>query len=235
MIRIFLLLLTAVSVSLAWAEAAKRLSCEKTDTLSGNEQCIYEVVGQKINDPQEKTKLYAMSSMPYALCSSAICLIDKKNPGLAKCRCHVFGLSDGEASWRHASVGPYDFSESKEARKDDQTESVTSNFSFANYNHASEIKSRECKFKQARSWANCFGVRCRIVNNTNSNKTHADCNCPIVKTESFISMGPKTANQCTLPSGRVWSAATKDQGNNDFAVMQDMYQKYYPSAPVRQK
>jgi len=224
------ILVILFAISSAWAVAPKRISCQKTGKHEGNTQCDYKVVGQKINDPTSVTKLYGMSNMPYALCSSAACKVDKNSPGLAECTCKVFGLNDKEAKWRKASVGPHTYSKSKAVKSKHKLVSVTSNFSFANINNKSQMTSRNCKFTKPANWANCFGVRCRI--NAGGKEVTATCNCPVAKTAEFVSMGPKSKGECGLPDGKVWSAATSQQGKNDFAVIQDMYKQYYPASPM---
>lgn len=234
MTRILLIAAVCIfSFANVWAQTPERISCEQTGKHEGNHECVYNVVGQKINNPKSETRLYGMSNMPYALCSSAKCTIDKANkPGLATCKCKVFGLNDDEDAWRKASVGPYNFAKSRAVKTHHQLVSVTSNFSFANVDTRAEVKSHNCRFSEPTGWANCFGVRCRVDKNPVDEGLFATCNCPVVKSDEFISMGPENLNQCQLPDGKVWSAATARQGENDFGVIEDMYKQFYPDAPV---
>lgn len=227
--RIVLGLMLSVVVNYAWAEEAKKLSCKQTK--GNNTQCTYEVIGQKINDPEEESELYAMSNMPYALCSSAVCIVDEDKPGLAKCICHVYGYQNKHSKWQAASVGPYTYAQSKPAKRKHELYSVTSNFSFANLADKSQMQSRTCRFKEPTEWANCFGARCRVKQIKDGHYI-ADCRCPVVKTNTFISMGPKNQKQCRLPKKHIWSAATEQQGKNDFAVIMDTYKHFYPGSPM---
>lgn len=210
----------AITMNSTWAQT-KRIECKKTGNDTGNTQCVYDVSN---NGTQEK--LYAMSKMPYALCSKAKCMVSSTDVHTAICYCPVFGFTE---DWQGVSVGPHDYQISQPVKKNEKWVSVVSNFSFAN--SESKLKQPEtCQFAHETAWANCFGVRCQIHSTGNNGDMMATCQCPIIKTKSFISMGPENPGQCGLLGNEVWSAATATTGANNNDVMQDMYKHYYPES-----
>lgn len=225
-----ILFITLFGYAHASEQTAKQLAC--MDTEHGNTQCSYEVKGQEIDQPDSTSIVYAMSSMPYALCSSAVCTVSDDHPDSARCVCKVYGRYQQQNTWRKASVGPLDYAASRPEFLDGQLSTVISNFSFANFSRSNKPNQTICKSKKPLSWANCFGVRCHIVTGSNGNATIATCDCPISQTKEFASTGPKSQHACKLPKGKVWSGATEQQGDNDMAVMQDMYKLYYPDHSI---
>lgn len=223
-----LIFLMVASVYAAEKSVAKK-SCAQAG--EGNTQCVFEVTGQKIDAPDAVSQLYGTSSMPYALCSSALCQIDKTNPDTSTCVCRVFGNAKEDSAWRNASVGPLGYDKSKPDIANGELAGVTSNFSFANFESKSTISPRMCSFEQPTAWANCFGAHCIVSKNENS-ELIATCDCPVVKTTAFVSMGPIEANHCIQPEGKVWSAATIVQNDNGFAVVEEMYKQFYPNSAI---
>lgn len=224
-----LILLSTHAVA-APKQIANKLAC--VDTENGNRQCTYEVKGQEIGQPDSTSNLYGMSSMAYALCSSSVCNISKNDADKAKCVCNVYGTYQQPDNWRKASVGPLDYQSSQPEFHDGLLTSVTSNFSFANTSRSNKPRKQVCKSKKPLSWANCFGVRCHIISGVNSITPLAVCDCPVVKTNQFISTGPHSKSACKLPEQKIWSGATSQQGDNDMAVIKDMYQAYYPDQAI---
>ena len=223
------ILLSSATIA-ATNEIASKIAC--METAGNNSQCTYEVTGQEIDQPDTKSLLYGMSSMPYALCSTAVCTVNPDNHDTARCVCKVYGLSQQPDNWRKASVGPDNFVTTQPEFIDGQLSIVTSNFSFASSARSNMPRKQICKSKKILPWANCFGVRCHIVTGSNKYQPLATCDCPIVATTSFISMGPASRSACKLPKGKVWSGTTEQQGDNDEAVLKDIYQVYYPEHSI---
>lgn len=223
-------LMTLSGYAVAGTQTAKQISCKDTDW--GNIQCTYEVKGQEVGSPDATSELYGMTSMPYALCSSAVCKVREDAPNSARCICKVYGLNRHKDSWRKASVGPRDYLASQPEYIDGHVYTVTSNFSFANFARSKKPRKRVCKSSKELSWANCFGVRCEMVSGSNMHERLASCDCPIMQSKAFISMGPTSRYACKLPVGKVWSGATAQQGDNDKAVIKAIYNIYYPNQSI---
>ena len=60
-----------------------------------------------------------------------------------------------------------------------------------------------------------------------ANGKTASCQCPVVKSKSFVSVGPEFKSDCQLPAGQIWSAATKTQDENNSSIMSDFYEKNF--------
>ncbi len=92
----------------------------------------------------------------------------------------------------------------------------------ANINR-SLVPQTTCSFDEETHWANCFGVRCNVLFNNTTSKFEAVCQCPLVKREKFISIGPKNKGNCSKGSDKVWSAATGQQGTNNNYIIKELY------------
>jgi len=214
---LFILIFTSTAL---FAAPPQKLGC-KAIGQNNNQLCVFNATGESMKNPSTIIKLYATSSMPYALCSKAKCAIDKKNPKMATCLCHAY-----TTGWQSASVGPKPFKESKPTIKNNTITHVTSNFSFANTTPKQKASQTACSYSKPMPWANCYGARCKVKEI--KGVLRAFCQCPIVKTKSFVSIGPKSKKQCHLKSALIWSAATPSQGSNDMSIMKTMYSTYYP-------
>ena len=93
----------------------------------------------------------------------------------------------------------------------------------ANIKNRDDIPQTTCRSKNPTPWANCFGVRCSVK--YSNGKPEAVCECPIVKTKKFISIGPKDKGECQKAPHQIWSAATKNQGENNNYIMTEIYKK----------
>ncbi|HTM64106.1 MAG TPA: hypothetical protein VL360_06350 [Gammaproteobacteria bacterium] len=217
------LALFSSAVAAITASSVTKISCGNVTT--SNIQCKFQVKGQELNKPDSVSYLYGITNMPYALCSTAICDVSKSQPDMASCTCKVFGISSGMLDKDSTSVGPHEYSTSQPEVKDGQLQSVTSNFSFANVGGNTSSHKGVCKSDQPLAWANCFGIRCK-VSDQKGQAAKAVCECPIIKTKEFISIGPQNEADCKLPEGKVWSGATNQQGENDKAVIESMYQAF---------
>lgn len=227
------LLMASASIS----ATPKQLQCKTVSQNPNNIQCAYQVKGQQINNPSSISKLYAMTNMPYALCSKARCKMKSTHSDYAKCICAIYGIQTKgkKASWQAASVGPKIFYRSRASIRRNKLHKVTSNFSMANAKNFGKNAHATCQFSKPMPWANCFGIKCKVKYLQKNGKSipMAKCRCPVVKTKRFISIGPKNTAQCKTSDGIIWSAATSGQGDNDAGVMKDMYRRYYPgSAPT---
>ena len=184
----------------------------------------YEVSGEDLKDPKATSHLYGMTNLPYALCSKALCTIDKNNPDKATCVCPIFGLK-GDKNWQKASVGPKNLKGTQPTLKNGKLETVVSNYSMANIKNRNDIPQTTCLFKKPTPWANCFGVRCKVRFNKDTSKLEAVCECPLVKSKKIVSIGPKDTADCQKDPNQAWSAATKDQGQNNNYIMTEIYKK----------
>ena len=185
---------------------------------------IYTYEVPDAQDPTKKASLYAMSNLPHALCSKALCTVDPNNPDKATCVCPIYGLQ-GDHKWQKASVGPHNIKETHPTTsKSGKLEAVTSNYSMANVKSHKKAQIT-CDFEKPTPWANCFGVRCRVEYNKKG-LPHAICECPIVKTKKFVSIGPKNKDQCVTETDKIWSAAMSNQGPNNNFIMNAMYKKF---------
>lgn len=210
-------ILTLLLFNGAWALTPEKISCKK---IGNNTECVYKVAGQDIDNSKAMSKLYLNTNMPYALCASAKCTISKKDPNKAHCQCLVYGLQSENDSWQNASVGPLPYDAAKPIRSNNKISVLTSTYSMANVVNFSQGNVTACTSSNKIAWANCFGAKCQI----NQYGTSALCECPVVSTTSFVSVGPKSVAECNLPSGQVWSAATITQNANNHFIMRSYYQ-----------
>ncbi len=212
------------------AELNKHQDQAQTPKLLGYKQIgdkivyTYEVSGEDINDPKATSNLYGMTNVPYALCSKALCTIDKNNPGKATCVCPIYGLKD-DKNWQKASVGPKNLMRTKPTRENGILKTVVSNYSMANIKNRNDIPQTTCLFNKPTPWANCFGVRCKVRFNKDTSKLEAVCECPLVKSKKIVSIGPKNTADCQKNPNQAWSAATKSQGQNNNYIMTAIYMK----------
>lgn len=187
-----------------------------------------------MHKPNAPSKLFINTNMPYALCSDISCNIDIKNPKNAICHCPVYGVGKQELAWQKASVGAYNYQESTlKINQNKQVGIIRSNFSLANRSSEASFKNVTCQFNKPAAWANCFGSRCSVnyqQKNGIVSKT-ARCVCPILRTNSFVSLGPKSKSECQLPKNKLWSAATKTQAKNYINVIKITYNHFYPNSP----
>ncbi len=194
------------------AVAPKLLYCEKAGDQT---ECVYQVTGENISHPQEPSMLYRLKNVPFALCSKAKC--KKINSKTAHCICHTYGLK-GDDKRERISVGPQNLKATQPARaKDGKLKTVISNFSLANIKHGQKIPHTTCRFKKPTGWANCYGASCKVQ--YGNGRPKAICECPIVKTKIFTSIGPKNTGQCRTKSDEIWSAATIGQDKNNKAIV----------------
>jgi hypothetical protein len=218
--KLFLIQIVSLSLSLllfnfAWAKTPEKMSCKKT---GNNTECVYKVTGQDITDPKAVSELYLNTNMPYALCASSKCNVNQKDPSMAQCPCPIYGLSSESDSWQSASVGPSAYDAEKPKLVGNKISELTSAYSSAalvDFNESNYATT--CTSSSKTAWANCYGAKCRVTNNG----TKALCDCPLVSTTTFVSVGPKNVAQCNLPQGQVWSSATvKQDANNTFIIRQ---------------
>ena len=215
------LLSASVTVGNVYSRKLERPKLIATLPSEKNSEYIYEVSGEDIQDPEATSNLYGETSLPYALCSKALCTIDETT-GKATCVCPIYGLK-GDKNWQKASVGPKDLKDTQPTVKNGRLETVVSNYSMANIKDRQNVPQTTCRFKKPTRWANCFGVRCKVT--YNNGKPKAICECPMVKTKEFVSIGPKGKSECQKAPNQVWSAATKNQGQNNNYIMTEMYKK----------
>jgi len=136
-------------------------------------------------------KLYGYNDMPYALCSKAKCVIDKKHPNKAICNCPIINTKDTISS---VSLGLNDRKKSRPAYDTNgNMVKVTSTFSMMNvFDFKNQLKTLDditvCKYKQSHSYTDCFGVICEV---DKQNALNAVCSCPIKRAESFVSVAGK--------------------------------------------
>lgn len=143
---------------------------------------------------------YAANSTPisceqnYALCTSAQCIPDPRNPQLAICHCsHQQGASLGYSNC--ATRKPY--------TDPNKVLHLTSTFSLADV--LSHKKGMQC---DAGPWTNCLDQPC-TVNPMNPQETI--CSCLIVTEGKFFTMGGD-CNKSTCSTG-FWSAALASQAD----------------------
>ncbi len=189
--------------------------------IGDNIEYTYAVSGENIEDPKALSNLYGQNNLPYALCSKALCTINK-GTGKATCVCPIYGL-ERDKKWQRASVGPKNFENTAPTVHAGRLATVVSNFSMANIKNRNNIPQTTCSFKKPTPWANCFGVRCTV--RYNNGKPEAICSCPLVTTKKLVSIGPKGKNQCDKGPSQAWSAASKDQGKNNNYIMTEIYKK----------
>jgi hypothetical protein len=128
----------------------------------------------------------------YALCTSAPCVPDPANKTHANCLCDVL---------KGNSVGYTTCAERKTMTTGDKISQIVSTFSFAQF---ATKKFVSCK--AGLPWTNCVDSPCTIAG---SDPTHAVCNCPIVNTEAFFTLG----GDCNTAScNNLWSGATPAMG-----------------------
>lgn len=164
------------------------------------------------------TKYYAFVNLPYALCSKALCSLDK-DKSMATCECTVYGVPrfDGKES---ISVGPKPFSQAAPASQQNKLTEVVSNYSFANI----DLKNKHhmhCSFPKPMMWANCYGVKCEVY--YAGPKPYARCHCPVASSTDFVSSGPKSSKKCYKGDYQIWSAADIEAGKDNAAIMNTMY------------
>ena len=212
-----LLCASAVAGNL-YSRTPKLLGSQK---IGNNIEYTYAVSGKNIEDPKALSNLYGQTNLPYALCSKALCTINKST-GKATCVCPIYGL-ERDKSWQRASVGPKNFENTAPTVHAGRLATVVSNYSMANIRNRNNIPQTTCRFKKPTPWANCFGVRCTV--RYNNGKPEAVCSCPLVQTKKLVSIGPKGKNQCEKGPNQAWSAATNDQGKNNNYIMTEIYKK----------
>lgn len=127
----------------------------------------------------------------YALCTSAPCTLDPADKTHAKCLCDVL---------KGNSVGYATCEQRKPVTTKDKAQ-ITSTFSFTQF---ATKKSLSCK--AGLPWTNCVDSPCEVVP---GDPTHAVCNCPIVNTGAFFTLG----GNCDAAScNTLWSGATLAMG-----------------------
>ena len=212
----------------ALALQSQKISCHKVSRAGAGIECVFRVSGEKSDDPSQFSALYATTKMPYALCSKALCTVDQKNKHLAKCGCPIYGVNKDAPLWQRISVGPKPHHLSAPTGQRSHLVTVTSNFSMANLTNRAEPHQVTCRGKKPLSWANCFGVRCKVSYQKEAGRSVpvANCQCPVVKTSAFISMGPADTRACQVSSAKIWSAATAAQGHNNNAIMTKITHEY---------
>lgn len=217
------LLLSTASLSFAGAIQTKLLDCKATNK-HGNMQCTYLSTGSN-RQGKVSMHLYAQTTMPYALCSKALCRIDHKKRNMSICTCPVYGHA-----WQGASVGPKSYKDSKPTMQKGHLKTVTSNFSMANLKKMG-TKPITCKANYKQPWANCFGVRCQVTYVHKGKKLvpQARCVCPVSRSKALISVGPGSTKQCNEGAyrGKIWSAALPSQGQSNGVIIPEMYKKYF--------
>lgn len=197
---------------------AFNIQCQKIDNTN---------VKQCISTGKKATKLFGITNMPYALCSKALCTLDKKHPHHARCVCELYKNKQG---WKSLSISPTNYTKSKPTfDKQHHLTTVQSNFSMVNIATSPNKNGIMCRFKKPSPWANCFGVRCTV---TGSNT--ATCLCPIVKNKTFSITGPGTTKKCLTKANHVWSATTLSNTSTNSEFVTALYQKLYPHSPVNQ-
>ncbi|MBT4855966.1 hypothetical protein HOM50_00140 [bacterium] len=174
------------------------------------------------------SKLYAMDNVPYALCSKALCTIDPNNPKMSICICPIYGLKTDPA-WQRISVGPKSLKQTQPTySQNGQLKTVVSNYSIANttpdVKHDLSAPATACLFKTKTPWANCFGIRCKVQYQADGSP-QAICQCPLVKSSTFVSVGPKNTSECQQPSDKAWSAASTGQGPDNNYILREVYKK----------
>ena len=98
----------SLTVGILHSRTPKLLSHQRIgDTI----QYTYEVSGEDSDNPEATSHLYGQTNVPYALCSKALCTIDKRT-GTATCVCPIYGL-EGDKDWQKASVGPKNLRETQ--------------------------------------------------------------------------------------------------------------------------
>lgn len=217
------LMLSTISLSYAASITTKLMSCKSTGN-GGNQQCAYLSTGSNAQG-KVNMHLYAQTTMPYALCSKALCSIDPQNAKMSICTCPVYGHD-----WRGASVGPKPYKASKPTMRKGKLTTVTSNFSMANLKNMS-TKPITCKANYKQPWANCFGIRCQVTYVHKGKKIvpQASCTCPVAASTSLISVGPTSTSECNKGAyqGKVWSAALPSQGQSNGVIIPAVYKKYF--------
>lgn len=130
----------------------------------------------------------------YALCTSAQCIPDPRNPKYAICTCTVHtGNSMGFSSCQFRKPVTYQ----------DNVIHLISTFSLNDY---PAKKSMQCK--SGASWSNCLDQPCTI---NPLNPQQAICSCPIINNGEFVTFGGD-CNTDTCNTG-FWSAALVSQSN----------------------
>ncbi len=208
--------------------------CQPVGKNNKTQQCVYHVKGESIANPQMTSKLYAITAMSYALCSKALCTVDRNNDKYANCSCPVYLTVKGKTNWQNASVGPKPYELAKPTLIKGRLKTVTSTFSMANLKEPNHPHQVACQFQQKMPWANCFGVKCNVTYAKAGDKTiaTANCHCPIVKTKQFASMGPANKRKCYIAANQIWSAATAEQGSHNTAIIKEIYQRFYKKLVV---
>ena len=191
---------------------------------------IQSIDGQKVYTYQKSgsSNLYAMDNVPYALCSKALCTIDPNNPDMSTCTCPIYGLKNDPA-WQKISVGPKDLKATQPTySQSGKLKTVVSNYSIANttpaVKHDLSAPATSCLFKCKTPWANCFGIRCKVKYQADGSP-QAICQCPLVKSNTFVSVGPKNTSECEQPSNKAWSAASTGQGPDNNYILRKVYKK----------
>ncbi len=159
---------------------------------------------------------YGFNNMPYALCVAVSCDFA---PGstVASCNCPVMN----ESGWMSTSLSPTNYSSAQPTSNLlESLQTVQSNYSQAN----DPPPATTCTFDTPHPWANCFGTRCSVF----SDGTQANCQCPVVYSNSFHfqSIG---GTKCDTSESQIWS------GNNNtynYDEMVLLYQTLYPDAPI---
>ena len=215
------------SVAASTFAASFKVTCNTISTHPKRVECIYQF---------DNESLYANTNSPYALCSESLCTTTT-NTAIALCICPVYGMNENDLSWKNASVGPKNFSNSKPKTKNSQLISVVSNFSLANFTKVDRKDLTTCQFNQSTPWANCFGTRCNIHYRKQGGKATAVavCLCPIVKSAVFAASGPSSSQQCSTAPHRVWSAIDIKHTKNIGVSILNVYQQYYPHSPLTQR
>jgi hypothetical protein len=129
-----------------------------------------------------------LCNQTYALCTTAPCEVSKTDPTIAECRCVVQnGYSIGSAPCNERAQS------GSKLISTFSTQNVTTGF-----------YTMSCP--DGAPWANCYNMVCTI---DSLNPAQALCQCPIVKTGEFFTLGGGCdTSTCTSV---IWSAATPDQ------------------------
>ncbi|UTW42625.1 hypothetical protein KFE69_00300 [bacterium SCSIO 12844] len=177
--------------------------------------------------------VYAITNMPYALCSKALCTLTNDGK-FANCKCELENYPNG---WKSLSLSPTSYTSAKPTMDEKgNLQSVQSNYSMANITNFSQSANHQCKYTKPHPWANCYGVRCTVktININEKNRQVANCVCPVNQATSYL-IGTTGSSACHLSENKVWSATTgaslKVYGTNPMNIL---YKKLYPnSSPVK--
>lgn len=202
----------ALLAGIALPGLATTLQCQTVDKHSA-QQCT-----------SSDSKLYALTRVPYALCSKALCTIDKNNPKQANCQCELY---KGKG-WKGLSISPNAYAESKPTfGKHHHLTSVQSNYSMANLAKNPNAGTINCQFSKPMPWADCFGAQCKVTG-----RHKAVCACPVMNDQSFSITGPGTQKKCVTKANQVWSAIQNNTAQSNSEFVSAAYQKFYPKSPA---